>query len=459
MPQDITMNGSAFINHLDDKDLVVRPRTRTGSYSVSRKPALSTVTESSKTLSSSVPTNNSSAQHPAASTNGYTGKLPATFVPGYSDEATVRRLRYRPLGTTGLEVSALAIGGGGLERFYGSLDENNAVQSIREGIRRGLNYVHTAPWYGGGKSEALIGKALALVPRRAYYIATKAGRYAGSVEEMFDFSAKRVVESFEESLTRLGLSYVDIIQVHDLEFAPNLDIIINETLPALEKLRLAGKVRFIGITGYQPKTLLEVVQRSSVKIHTIHCFCRYGMYNNDLLDIVPELRERGVGVVNAAPLGLGLLSKNGPEDWHPANDSLKIACRAAVAYAEEQGEDLEKIILKFCYNSNDIDTTVASMVCIERPALVHMNIDTVIEPMTDKEKNLVDDVKGQFFRPLEKTHWEGDPVARYWEAIREEEALKSINHARPLTDAVMTRNAYAMFTEPDEVIMYRKSTI
>lgn len=451
------MNGSAFINHLDDKDVVVRPRTRTSSYSVSKKPTLSTVTEAAKSLSSPVP-NDSSAQR-STPTNGHSAKLPATFIPGYSDETTVRQLRYRQLGTTGLEVSALAVGGGGLERFYGSLDEDIAVQSVREGIRRGLNYVHTAPWYGGGKSEALLGKALALVPRRAYYIATKVGRYAGSVEEMFDFSARRVVESIEESLTRLGLSYVDIIQVHDLEFAPNLDIIINETLPALEKLRQAGKVRFIGVTGYQVKTLLEVVQKSSVKIHTVHCFCRYGLYNNDLLDIVPELRERGVGIVNAAPLGLGLLAKSGPEDWHPANDSLKIACRAAVTYAEEQGEDLEKIILKFCYNSNDIDTTVASMVCILRPDLVHMNIDTVIEPMTEKEKHLVDDVKGQFFRPLEKTHWEGDPVARYWEAIREEEALRSMNHAQPFTDTVMTKNAYAMFAEPDEVVLYRKSTI
>lgn len=78
----------------------------------------------------------------------------------------------------------------------------------------------------------------------------------------------------------------------------------------------------------------DMVRRSHVKIDTVLSYCRYGFYNNDLMDIIPELRTRGVGIINAAPLGLGLLSKIGPEDWHPASDSLKLACRAAVAFAQ-----------------------------------------------------------------------------------------------------------------------------
>ncbi|OWA52576.1 L-galactose dehydrogenase [Hypsibius exemplaris] len=377
------------------------------------------------------PQMDSTDSSPTISSSVLHSDLPSTFVSGFHDEASVRRMRYNKLGATGMDVSALAIGGGGLERFYRSLDEDHAIESIHLGLRLGLNYIHTAPWYGGGKSEALLGKALMGIPRQAFFIATKVGRYSGTVEEMFDFSAKRVIHSVEESLNRLGLAYVDVIQIHDLEFAPSLDIILNETLPALEALQKTGKVRHIGITGYEVHTLLEVVQKSRVKIDTVHCFCRYGLYNNDLLDIIPELRKRGVGIINAAPLGLGLLSKQGPEDWHPANEFLKIACRAAVAYAHEVGSDLEKVVLKLCYNSPDVDTTVASMVCVERPDLVTFNVHTVQEPMTDNDRNVVEDIKAKYFRALEKTHWEGEPVARYWEAFREEEALKK-SHFHPL---------------------------
>ncbi|XP_055352666.1 uncharacterized protein LOC129598671 [Paramacrobiotus metropolitanus] len=388
-------------------------------------------------------------------------ELPSTFVPGFHDEAAVRRLRYKKLGSTGMSVSALAIGGGGLERFYGSLDEDRAIEEIQSAIRLGLNYVHTAPWYGAGKSEAIVGKALAGVPRKAYFIATKVGRYNANVEEMFDFSAERVTKSIEESLSRLGLTYVDVIQVHDLEFAPNVDVILNQTLPALERLRQAGKARFIGITGYPTLELLEVVRKSTIRIDTVLSYCRYGFYNNDLMDIIPELRSKGVGVINAAPLGLGLLSKTGPEDWHPASDSLKLACRAAVLYTQEQEMDLEKVVLKFCYWSDDIDTTVASMVCVERPDLVNWNINAVVDPLTDKERMLVEDIKAQFFRVLDKTHWEGEPVARYWDALREEELMHKHHQNHPLTDAVMSSNAKDLFAAPGEetTLFYRKSTI
>jgi aryl-alcohol dehydrogenase-like predicted oxidoreductase len=115
--------------------------------------------------------------------------------------------------------------------------------------RTGINLIDTAPWYGFEKSERILGEALQGVPREAYYLATKVGRYKPDHLEMFDFRGERVLASIDESLARLRLDYIDIIQIHDPEFAPSLDIIVNETLPALDKARQAGKVRFIGITG------------------------------------------------------------------------------------------------------------------------------------------------------------------------------------------------------------------
>lgn len=90
------------------------------------------------------------------------------------------------------------------------------------------------------------------VPRQAYNIATKVSR-TSTCE--FDFSAENAINSVESSINKLGCGYLDVIQVHDVEFADNIEIILNETLPALDKMRCSGKVRFIGITGYSLSTL------------------------------------------------------------------------------------------------------------------------------------------------------------------------------------------------------------
>ncbi|KAG8234353.1 hypothetical protein J437_LFUL014806 [Ladona fulva] len=183
--------------------------------------------------------------------------LPPTYVEGFHDLEAVKAMKYNPLGKTGMLVSHLSIGGGALGGFYGEYEEADAIAAVQEAIRKGVNYIDTAPWYGDGRSEALLGKALAGVPRKAYYLATKVGRYKPITEEMFDFSAKRALSSVDKSLDLLKLSYVDIIQVHDVEFAPSLDLIVNETLPALESVVKAGKAHHIGITGYSVNILKD----------------------------------------------------------------------------------------------------------------------------------------------------------------------------------------------------------
>lgn len=84
---------------------------------------------------------------------------------------------------------------------------------IHKAIKSGINYIDTAPYYGQGRAEEVLGMALKTVPRKAYYIATKVGRYEKDLVNRFDFSAKRTRESVEKSLKLLGIEYVDIIQV------------------------------------------------------------------------------------------------------------------------------------------------------------------------------------------------------------------------------------------------------
>lgn len=116
-------------------------------------------------------------------------------------------------------------------------------KSTSQAIKAGINLIDTAPWYGYTKSEKILGRALKGIPRNAYYINTKVGRCSPVEEEMFDFSASKVTQSVYESLERLGVSYIDVIQVHDPEFSPNLNIILYETLPALHRLKVRRRRR------------------------------------------------------------------------------------------------------------------------------------------------------------------------------------------------------------------------
>ena len=154
-------------------------------------------------------------------------------------------LSYAQLGETDLKVSSIGFGASPFASIYESINENEAIAALREAIESGVNYIDTAAAYGAGKSECMVGKALKGIPREIYNIATKVGRFSLDPAE-FDFSYDRTIESLDNSLRNLGLPYVDVIQAHDVEFAPSIDFVLNETLPALEMAREQGKARYIG---------------------------------------------------------------------------------------------------------------------------------------------------------------------------------------------------------------------
>lgn len=140
----------------------------------------------------------------------------------------------RALGQTGLQVSVLGFGGSPLGGVFGEVSEETAVASVHAAFRAGINYFDTAPYYAATRSETVLGLALPALPRSEIVVATKVGRYGPEVKD-FDFSAARVTRSVHESLARLQISYIDIIQCHDIEFG-DLDVVIQETIPALLKV-------------------------------------------------------------------------------------------------------------------------------------------------------------------------------------------------------------------------------
>ena len=218
------------------------------------------------------------------------------------------RMKYRTLGRTNMQVSLLSVGGSGFGNVYGNMTPEESTKTLHECLRRGVNFIDTAPWYGQGKSEEFLGQALKGVPRDKYWITTKVGRYEKDVRKMFDFSPERIRKSIKESLHRLQLEHVDILQLHDVEFAPNIesapnvDFVVSKALPVMQELKDAGLCRYIGITGYPLPFLKEVIEKSPIQIDTVLSYCHLTLNDSTLVDYLPFFEERGVGVVNASPL-------------------------------------------------------------------------------------------------------------------------------------------------------------
>ena len=150
------------------------------------------------------------------------------------------------------------------------------------GLRSGINFIDTSPFYGDGKSEEVLGQALRRVPRHTYYIATKVGRYSSDWKKAFDFSAETVVREFENSLRRLQLTYVDLVQVHDFEFRQDPEFIARVTLPAVRSIVESGKARYCGITGYPLEEFRKVLDLSPVRVDTVLSYTRNTFIDNTL---------------------------------------------------------------------------------------------------------------------------------------------------------------------------------
>ncbi|CAN0920905.1 L-galactose dehydrogenase [Linum grandiflorum] len=287
-------------------------------------------------------------------------------------------MEFRPLGNTGLKLSCVGFGASPLGNTFGPVSEHDAFASVREAFRLGINFFDTSPYYGATLSEKVLGKALKALgaPRNQYIVSTKCGRYL----EGFDFSAERVTKSIDESLTRLQLDYVDILHCHDIEFG-SLDQIVTETIPALLKLKKAGKIRFIGITGLPLGIFTYVLDRVPPgTVDVILSYCHYSINDSTLADLIPYLKGKGVGIINASPLSMGLLTETGPPEWHPASPELKAACKTAALHCKEKGKNLPKLAMQFSLTNKDISTTLVGMnsvrqVCV--PASFYITVSSL----------------------------------------------------------------------------------
>jgi L-galactose dehydrogenase len=284
-------------------------------------------------------------------------------------------MHYRSLGRTGLKVSILSLGGSSLGGVFRATDDRESIRTVHAAFDLGINFVDTSPYYGSTRAETVLGQALRGVVRDRYVLATKVGQYG---EGTFDFSADRIRRSLDESCARLGVDHVDLLQCHDIEFA-DLRQIAEETLPAMVELRNAGRIRLVGVTGLPLRifpAVLEAVPPGT--IDTILSFCHYELNDATLGRWVPYFDARGVGVINASPTGMGLLTDRGAPAWHPATPAMLTTARSVAAHCRAKGIDLVKLALQFCTAHPGIATT---LVGTANPENLRRNVAAVNEPI------------------------------------------------------------------------------
>ena len=287
-------------------------------------------------------------------------------------------MEYRELGKTGLRVSKLGFGASSLGGVFHSFDENRGIDAVFTAVDEGINFIDVSPYYGYYKAETVLGKALKDIPHDKFILSTKVGRYGEDGHNSWDYSAERVTRSVYESMERLHLDYVDILYVHDIEFA-DLNQIANETLPALHRLKEEGVVKHVGCTDLQLENLKWIIEHTEPG--TVECllnFCHYCLCDDKLVDFLDFFEKNGVGVSNASPFSMGLLTERGVPDWHPAPKPLVRACEEAAQYCKEKGYPIEKLAMQFSVSNPCIASTIFSTT---RPENLKKNLAYIEEPI------------------------------------------------------------------------------
>jgi L-galactose dehydrogenase len=266
-----------------------------------------------------------------------------------------RRFEYRRLGLTSLQVSVISFGASPLGNVFSQTDPAESMSAVRYAIERGINFFDVSPYYGLTVAETRLGEALE-GHRLDVVLATKCGRYGA---DEFDFSATRIKAEFESSLRRLRTDHVDLLQAHDVEFG-DVDQIVGETIPVMRHLQEQGKARYIGISGYSLKNLIEISRRA--KVDSVLTYCRHNLMISDIdEELIPFAQQHGIGVINASPLHMGILTKSGAPNWHPAPQELHKAGRRVVEFCETHGVNASQLALKFSLDHPGVATTLVGM--------------------------------------------------------------------------------------------------
>lgn len=325
----------------------------------------------------------------------------------------VRNKKYRRAGKTGdLEISAMGIGTWAFDPkgWTGTTDEES-VRVLREALDMGINLIDTAPVYGLGHSERIVGRAIVGYEREDIFIATKCGLIwdeEGRVEN--NLSRKSLLKEIDEILERLGTEYVDLLQVH----WPNPAYDIRETFETLAEIRAAGKAKYIGVSNYS----LEELKKAKEVCEITSFQGLYNMlepnatsYHNIELgyrsekEILPYTRSEGMIFLPYSPLMQGILAGAGSEameeleerDVRRSNPALRegryySAAREMKKVAMEEGFTLLEVAINYLLDRG-ATSVISSMQSIEE---VRVNIEAANRDIPSSLYERVEEIRGKY---------------------------------------------------------------
>lgn len=278
--------------------------------------------------------------------------------------------------------------------LYTAVNEEDALGAIRKTFDLGLNFIDTAPMYGHGKSEELLGKGLAGVPRDSYVLSTKVGRLLKPADPVkvasegqwknvspyqwyFDFSYDAVMRSVEESLKRMNLDRIDVLLIHDPD--DYWEAAIKGAYPAVHKLREQGVVRAIGAGMNQWQILKKFAEEGD-----FDCFLLAGRYtlidHTALAEFLPVCQRKGISIIIGGPYNSGILAGGTTFDYVPASPDLLAKVKAIAETCGRYGVDLKSAALQFVFGH----PTVASVIPGARTAQeLEENVKLLSAPIPD----------------------------------------------------------------------------
>ncbi len=310
-------------------------------------------------------------------------------------------MQYSVLGKTGLKVSRLSFGASSLSGVFHPVDEGEAIAAVHTALDLGINYFDVAPAYGGTVSETVLGKALRGVPRDRYFLSTKVGKYTkpGSYgEDTLDYSRQRIRTSLDESASRLGTDYFDIIHIHDIEYQnrAHTEWALSEGYDAVQELKCEGRIGGVSFGIYPMdlwKRIFATLEVDAALVHNHYC-----LNDTQLLDLLPVARQKGIGIINGSPFASGLLTERGPANWHPASPAARALFRQAADFCKAQGTSISRLALQFSSQNPELPTTLFSTA---RPEAVRRNVADHEQPY---DRSLVREVT-RILQPVLNQEW------------------------------------------------------
>ena len=313
-------------------------------------------------------------------------------------------MKYGPLGKTGMNVSCISFGASAIGGVYGPVDEAEGIRAVHAALDLGINYFDVAPAYGGGAAERILGKALKGIPRERYYLSTKAGKYTDPEtygEDTLDYSRGRLRASLDESSARLGTAYFDIIHLHDFEYQHrrHTEWALSEGMETLLELKKEGRIGNVS-AGIYPMDLWHRIF-GEVPIDAALVHNHYNLNDTRALELLPEARRRGIGIINGSPFSNGLLSGREAPAWHPATEGDRQLFREAAACCEQHGVPISKLAFQFSSQNPEFPTTLFSS---SRAESVRRNVAWHEEPL---DGDLLATVLG-ILAPVLNKEWDYD---------------------------------------------------